>query len=371
MILSQNYLYGAYMKNFDALIVHSTADIDPMVWEVPGLAQPFSSHSWFAFCEKVMPESRPVHILLFRAGKTVARGSFWLMEKDVLPIDSLLGRHAASWIMKHRPLMVCRSPVANMSGLVIPAVERREALSTLIKTAEEYAEQAGVSFIVYDYLNRQEIHAGGLPYHYSSMEVTEPGTALEIRWNSFEEFLASLSKQGWKDYRRHSNQAARIGIRISAHAEVTDHSEALELIRRVEKRHGSMPNPWTETILTNISLGLRTWLEARQNERLVGCGLLLRDGEHMVATLMGLDYDTRYAYFPFVYTAIQKAIEQRVRVFHAGSGAYELKMRLGFSLEQNNYIAFAGTGKLFSAAVRLLGNNRHKDERVIEGRLQC
>jgi predicted N-acyltransferase len=358
------------MKNFNALIVHSMADVDPTEWEIAGSAPPFSSHAWFSFCEKVMPECTPVHILLFRQGKTFARGSFWLMDSDVLPIDSPLGRHAAAWIMKRKPLMVCRSPVANMSGLAVPVVGRREALSALVKTAEEYAAKSGVSFIVYDYLNRHET-LSGFPYDYGSMEVTEPGTILDICWKSFEDFLASLSKQAWKDYRRHSNQAARIGIRISAHTEVTDQSEAIDLIRRVEKRHGSMPNPWTETILSNIRRGVGTWLEARQNERLVGCGLLLRDGDHMVATLMGLDYDTRYAYFPFVYSAIQTAIEQRVRAFHAGSGAYELKLRLGFSLEQNNYIAFTGSGKLFSTAVRLFGNNGHKEKQVIEERLQC
>jgi hypothetical protein len=245
------------MKNFDALIVQRVADIDPKLWELSGQEHPFSSHQWYAFCEKVMPDCSPVHILLFRDGITFARGSFWLMRKDVLPIDSLLGRRAAAWMMKHKPLMVCRSPIANMSGISLPVIGRREALFALTQTAYQYAEKAGVSFVLYDYLSQQEVKPEVLPDGYGCMEIDGPGTALDIHWDSFEEFLSSLSKQAWKDYRRHSNQASKLGIRISIHSSVTDPGEAVDLIRRVEKHHGTMPNPWTEAILDQMK-----WSEA-------------------------------------------------------------------------------------------------------------
>jgi predicted N-acyltransferase len=354
------------MKNFDALIVQRVADIDPKLWELSGQEHPFSSHQWYAFCEKVMPDCSPVHILLFRDGITFARGSFWLMRKDVLPIDSPLGRRAAAWMMKHKPLMVCRSPIANMSGISLPVIGRREALFALTQTAYQYAEKAGVSFVLYDYLSQQEVKPEVLPDGYGYMEIDGPGTALDIHWNSFEDFLSSLSKQAWKDYRRHSNQASKLGIRISIHSSVTDPDEAVDLIRRVEKHHGTMPNPWTEAILAQMNMVGGVWLEARQNGQLVGCGLLLRDGNHLVATLLGLDYDIKYAYFPFIYSAIQWAIENGISVFHAGSGAYELKQRLGFRIEQNNHIAYNGVGPIFATFVRIYSGQYHRRPVEIE-----
>jgi hypothetical protein len=358
--------------NIDAIVVQSVAEVDPEAWDVAGTDYPFSSYQWYAFCEKIMPDCSPAHILLFRDKCTFARGSFWLMRKDVLPIASLLNRKAGEWLMQRKPLLVCRSPIANVSGLALPLRGRREAFAALSEVAEAHAGKFSGSFVLYDYLNTQEVKLEHLPRRYSYAEVVEPGTALNLRWNSFEDFLSTLSKQAWKDYRRHSNQAAKLGIRISSHLSVDDIPEAVDLIRRVERFHGTAHNPWTEEILTHMYMVSGTWLEARQNDRLVGCGLLLRDGNHLVATLMGLDYDTKYAYFPFIYTAIQIAIEQGVQVFHAGSGAYEMKQRLGFVLEGNNHIAFTGIGSLFSRATRLFGYNNGKTNHIeVEESIRC
>jgi hypothetical protein len=358
--------------NIDACVVQSVTEIDPESWDVSGTDTPFSSYQWYAFCEKVMPDCSPAHILLFRDGCTFARGSFWLMRKDVLPITSPLNRKAGEWLMRRKPLLVCRSPVANESGLALPLRGRREAFARLSEVAEAHARKYSGSFVIYDYLNMQEVKPELLPDRYSYAEVVEPGTALILNWNSFENFLSTLSKPAWKDYRRHSNQAAKLGIRITSHSTVDDIPEAVDLIRRVERFHGTAQNPWTESILAHMHMVDGTWLEARQNDRLVGCGLLLRDGKHLVATLMGLDHDTKYAYFPFIYTAIQIAIEQGVQIFHAGSGAYELKQRLGFGLEANNHIAFTGIGTLFSKATCLFGYNNGRTNQIeIEESIRC
>jgi predicted N-acyltransferase len=360
------------MANLDALIVQSVADVDPKLWRVAGPDRPFSSYKWYSFCEKAMPACTPAHILLFRDGYTFARGSFWLLRKDVLPISSPLARMAGEWVMKHRPLLVCRSPVANVSGMALPVSGRQEAFEAIYETAEAFGRKSNVSIILYDYFNMKEIAPETLPDRYAHREVTEPGTALEIHWKTFEDYLSSLSRQAWKDYRRHNNQAAKLGIRITCHSAVPDSSEAVDLIRRVENFHGVTPNLWAEAILNNMQMVNGTWIEARQNERLVGCGLLLRDGDYLVATLIGLDYNIKYAYFPLMYCAIQSAINQGVRIFHAGSGAYELKQRLGFVREANNHIVYAGIGSLFSTTLRFLDYSQNKGKSIkIEERVRC
>ena len=87
------------------------------------------------------------------------------------------------------------------------------------------------------------------------------------------------------------------------------------------------------------------WLKAELGERLVGCGLLLGDGGHWMMTLLGLDYAVRYAYFQLVYTAIRCAIERGARVLWGGTGAYELKGRLGFEVRPEHYAVFAASGR--------------------------
>jgi predicted N-acyltransferase len=356
------------MKNFDALIVQSIRDVDPNLWKVAETDHPFSSYHWYNFCEKAMPDHKPVHILLFRDGCTFARGSFWLTQNDVLPISSLAGRKAAAWMMKRKPLLVCRSPLADVTGLALPAAGRREAITGLIETVEAYAQEKNISLVVFDRLCADEMVNNLLPDRYSIRAINESGTALDIRWNSFEDFLTSLSEQAWKDYRRHSNQASRLGIRIRMKPAVTDLSETAAFIRQVERYHGAMPDFWSAIDLKRLDMVTGTWMEARQNERLIGCGLLLRDGDHLSAKLLGLDSDVNYAHSPFLYCAIQYAIDKGIRVLHAGSGAYEVKQRLGFLLENHLYAAFTGLGPIFSTAVRLYSTNQNKERHTVEER---
>jgi hypothetical protein len=69
------------------------------------------------------------------------------------------------------------------------------------------------------------------------------------------------------------------------------------LIQNVERQHHAAPKLTARAILEHAHEVPSTWLTAECGERLVGCGLLLRDGESCFLTLLGLDYDVRFAYF--------------------------------------------------------------------------
>lgn len=88
--------------------------------------------------------------------------------------------------------------------------------------------------------------------------------------------------------------------------------------------------------------------------QLVGCGLLLADGESRLATLLGLDYRIPYVYFQIMYAAIRDAISDGARLLRAGSGAYDFKRRLGFQTETNNHLRFSGQTWLLGRLGRLV-----------------
>jgi hypothetical protein len=108
-----------------------------------------------------------------------------------------------------------------------------------------------------------------------------------------------------------------------------------------------MPKPWARRLLSLANQPNATWLAARCKGELVGCGLVLNDGRVQMATLLGINYQVQYVYFQLMYTAIRNAVEQKAGVLRAGSGAYPFKSRLGFTLEDNNFIAYAGCGPAF------------------------
>lgn len=228
-------------------------------------------------------------------------------------------------------------------------------IEKLAQIALEIGRQNKASFVLFDYLSPAEGASAGWPGGFVPYRFAEPGTRLIIEWPSFESYLKHLGKSVAKDYRRHRNRAAELGIETRVHSTITtDLSQALALIRNVERHHRSAPNFTAQRVLENAHLVDASWLTAQTGDRLAGCGLMLGDGQAKVLALLGLDYEVRYAYFQLLYTAIRHAIESGARVLRGGGGAYETKQRLGFQLEEQNHVVFTTSNPLFRRLGRWL-----------------
>jgi hypothetical protein len=84
-----------------------------------------------------------------------------------------------------------------------------------------------------------------------------------------------------------------------------------------------------------------TFLTASINEKIVGCGLLVEDNNAQMASALGLSGDIPYVYLMLVYEGIKLALEHKLHLLRWGSGAYDVKQRLGFIPEDNSVSAFA------------------------------
>jgi len=325
-------------------------------WERLSRGQPFSSYSWYQFGESVLADSPCTYITAYRSGEPVGRAAFWLSRQEPLPLPFAPLRLAASTFLRHRPLFICRSPLADWSGLVLlDMAGREEALGAIAETAQAAARQQKASFVTFDYLNAKESGENWHNVGFSTLTIADPGTRLALPGTDFAGYIKGLPKSAQKDFRRHTNQAQGRGITVSAHAQVSDPQRALELVNKVEKRHKSMPKPWARRLLSLANPPHATWLAARSKGELVGCGLVLNDGQVQVATLLGINYQVQYVYFQLMYAAIRNAVEQKAGVLRAGSGAYPFKQHLGFTLEDNNYVAYSGCGPAFQPLGKWLG----------------
>ncbi len=98
------------------------------------------------------------------------------------------------------------------------------------------------------------------------------------------------------------------------------------------------------------------WLTATQNDRLIGCGLLLGDNGGWAMKFLGLDYTVRYTYFQLVYSALREVINHGGRHLTGGTGAYQLKERLGFQPQPNTYVGFTSRSRLLGWLGRRLAH---------------
>jgi predicted N-acyltransferase len=353
----KNFTITGINVQLEIRIATKTAEADRGDWDQLSANRPFTSYDWYQMGEIVLAPILRWYLLVYDAGEMIARATFWLSQQEQLPISSVVERVAASLLFRCNPLLICRSPLVDVSGMILPEDSRRQdALRLICQAVREIANKHRVSFTTFDYLDKNIFNQNWQGEGFSKLEIEDPSTFLNLKDPNFDTYLQGLSKSAYKDYRRHRNQAEARGIQVAILDRVSDVNEALKLIRSVEKRHGSMPCPWARALLEYASRGGMTWLSVRKHDRLIGCGLILRDNCVDVATLLGLDYSEDYVYFQLMYAAIRYAIESGARSFRGGSGAYPFKQRLGFAMEDNNSLVFSGRGPFFQKLGSIIGN---------------
>jgi predicted N-acyltransferase len=355
--LPDKLLDKSQTADFEIQIVSSVTEIGQEAWDRLGGGQPFTTYRWYCFGETILVGDVPLYVILSHQGEPVARCTFWLTRQEPVPMSSRLVRGTLQAVLRRWPLLVCRSPFASMTGLILPDSPLRDpALEIIGQIAQALGCQHRASFVVFDYLNR-DTQGVRWPNRFVLVDWLEPGTRLNIRWPDFESYVSDLRKSALKDYRRHCNRANDLGIEIKYQSHVTDVERALVLVHNVEHHHNSTPNPYARWMLENAEMVDATWLTAEIEGRIVGCGLLLGDAGMSFLALLGLDYEVRYAYFQLIYAAIRRAIETGTKVLRGGGGAYEIKQRLGFEIESDNHLVFTANNSLLRWVTRRFGSS--------------
>jgi predicted N-acyltransferase len=340
--------------SFEVQVIHSINEIDPFTWDKFSRGRPFSSHRWYLFGETVMDDCRPVHILIWQEGKIAARATFWVIHQEPVSLQWKPLRNTIEGWLKKRPLFACRSPLANTSGLILTEGPlRHEALIAINAAALKEARDFKASFFLYDFLDTCQAGSEDWEAGFRRYKFADPGTVTEIIWNDFEDYLASLTAKERKHYRQRCREAERSGLEITRNPFVPNIDEAVPLIRYVERRHDSTPNPWAVKMLRSMDLVNSTWLTIRSNGRLLGCELVLEDNGAMMVTALGLAEGISDIYHLLGYADIRYAIEKKACRLHWGSGSYETKRRMGFGVEDNNHVNFFGLNPFSRLIARL------------------
>jgi predicted N-acyltransferase len=320
--------------------VHHIREVDEDVWDDLSGEMPFQSHQWYHFGEQVMDDCLPFYILVFQGSRLVGRAVLWKVRNEPLPKMPALLRRSLAAMVRVWPLLICRSPLAFTQGIVLADdLDPAPILFALSACALDLAREQGCSFVLFDYLKASD--AKHFPQSFLKNSNPSTGTIMENRWLSLDDFLSAGNKKDRQHYKRTVREAEKLNIRVERHLRVENIEEALRLIHNVERTHGALPNPWARRALEQMEQVNGLYLTAAIGETLVGCGLLLEDNASQTTSLLGLADDVPYAYFMLVYESLRVAFEHNVRSMRWGSGAYDVKARLGFSREDNGSLAFS------------------------------
>lgn len=327
-------------SNIVIQIVNSITQIDSKEWDEVSVGFPFQEHAWYQFGETVMGDCEPVYLLARMNGRLVGRASFWIIRNEPLPQFAGPWRPFLRYILRSRPLLICRSPLSNTAGLVISKTIREpgKVVDALIGFALTEGRRRKCSFLLFDYLGTYE--CGLLPLSFSVMEAPEPGNVLRNEWNNFEDYLARGEGKARRHYNRTVRELEKLNVKVKAVAPEDYERQILPLVHAVERQHGAPPNPWTVGMLHHMKMANGIFLAAIMNERLVGCMLFLESGDAQISTAFGRETGLPYVYLMLFYEGVRAAMQHGVKELHWGSGAYELKRRMGFRIEDNGVMAF-------------------------------
>lgn len=298
-----------------------------------------------------MNDCEPIYLLAYLDEELIGRAALWMIRNEPLPIGPGVGRAIFEWILRCLPLLICRSPLSNATGLILPPEPlRSKVLSALSQAAERASRQRRCLALVFDFLSEEE--SQNWPRNFSSVKVSNPGTVMQNRSNSLEEYLAEGNKKDRQHYKRTLREAEKLNITLEKLKSVPDIDGALNLINEVDRHYGNAPNPWIRGLLENIGMVDGTWLDARQNGKLVGGGALFEDNETQLTTALGLAGKVPYVYLLLTYASLEEAFNKKVRLLRWGSGAYDVKQKLGFKMESNDFVVVTSGNSLLQRIIR-------------------
>lgn len=321
-------------------VFHSIHEIKPEIWNRIVSGRGFQSHNWYAFGERAMADAKPTYLIASDGDTPVAGAALFKVHNEPLPLPAIAREFMAS-IFKHKPLLACRSPLADTSALLLPGEPMRdEALAVLARAAQDQFKKQNCSFLLFDYLLTEQLRYAW-PKGFEPLTVSEPGTYMALEWQSFNEYLESGNQKDRQEYKKSVKDAEDSGLVLSKRKSVSEIDAALQLIRNVSIWHGSAPNPWMRGLLENFSLIDGVWLELHKEGKLVGCGAIVRDNQFQLVTALGLEDDVPGGYFYLLHAALQDAFENKMRLVRFGAGAYDVKRKLGLHLEDTNHAMVA------------------------------
>lgn len=324
------------LNHLEIHLTHSADETPPELWDYLSEGVPFASHRWQRFAEKAMTGCKPYILTAYRGGQPVARATFWKIPNEPLPVPYWV-RPLLSLYLKHRPLLICRTAIANLNGFICLSTPLEVACrQSIAQKAQEIALREKCAAVVFDFVPDTQVR--DWPQGYFSIKMDKPSMALQSCWNSMDEYLQAMSGQRRRHYKRTMQNAEKLGLKASLLTHCENPQTLLPLMRAVEQRFKSAPNPWIEGILTNLELVDGVVVQITQNEKVVGCGICLDDQGAQIGTGLGLAPNLPYVYLMMIYTSLSVAFSRKMKVLHWGSGAYDLKQHLGFEAENTTHI---------------------------------
>jgi predicted N-acyltransferase len=325
----------------------SVAGIPAAAWDALVDPDDLLAQHWFVrVCEEAAVEQAVYRHVTVRDGGAlagIAALSLVRVRLDLLSGTGLRGLSARvrrAWpSFLTVPVLLGGLPVSFGTSLlrVHPEADAAAVVTAVAAAAEAAAAELGAPLVVFkEFAPRERGEASRLAAHGFFEAPSLPGCALEVRWPTFEAYLAGLRAGYRRQLRADLAARARSGLAVRRAEGLGGRAgEIVALYGQVMDRAPYQLERLPAAFFTGLEAAAgprcRTLLVER-GEALLGAAILLRAPRSLVFLLAGLDYAQARAHrvYPnLVAEVVAEAIRDGAAHVELGQTSYLLKGRLG------------------------------------------
>ena len=321
------------MGELELTFATSIEQVAPDEWNALCGGRAFVDHGWLRFTESALLDRRPRYVVLRHGGQLVAAAVCGVEQR----FANTALQQRAGWLLRRLPCLRCEVPIASEYGLIFRSgVDEARLTSELLVGVRRLALRERALFTTVGH-----VPFGATRGRLGGAELSRwRNTVLDVEWSTFHEYLAARPRHDRHEIRRMRRRAEREGISVVAAPLSTQRLAGLwRLIRQVQVRHNAL-SVYPEDLLERAvgALGEDVYvLLARQTDETIGCAVVVRSRDELLAKWLGLNYERTLntgTYFALLTASVELAIELRVRRLRLGATAYSTKQQFGVALEE-------------------------------------
>lgn len=326
--------------------------------------QPYHAHRLIRAVEDAGVEDSRFWMLLFYEGERLVASA--VLSAFTVSLDLFLGKSVqklVALVRKFFPrclrvdVLFCGLPASfGQSNLVLAdGVPARAVLDLLVREMESIAAEEGLRFLSIKEFKEHELpKVADLESLGFFRGHSVPYMTMDIRWRSFDEYLASLRHPYRRHILRSLNRAPHLTL---GGPEVMSPGRFFQLYRNVmarsETRLEMLNEAFFERLWVELGADLQI-LAAVADGEVLGAALLLKFGTTLNFMLVGLPATPRTpydVYFNLLYAIVDQAIQQGCEHLNLGQTAYWGKQQIG-GVPEDEFLFFRASNRSLHAVLR-------------------
>jgi predicted N-acyltransferase len=343
------------MADMDLALLSSIDQVDPAEWDALCGTRSFVDHRWLRFTESALLEHRPRYVVLRRGGQLEAAAVCSVEHRFANPVL----QQRVGWVLRQLSCLRCAVPAASECGLIYrPGADEARLTPRLLAGIRKLAMRERALFTTVGHVPLQASTWAPLRAAGCARLSQWRDTALDIDWSTFAEYLATRHRGDRHELVRMRRRAQREGITVNEeHVHPRELPFLWGLIGNVQRRHKA-DNLYVGDVLERALAVLGAdvhLLIARQSAELIGCVVLIRSQDDLIAKWIGLNYERTWntaTYFASLTASVDLAIRLGVRRLRLGATAYGTKQQFGVVMEDrvNALLLPSALGRLANRA---------------------